>query len=111
MDVSTRADGTLAEKNLRYLHTPADGSDQSGWLFFFMRSANVKLLGPKEVVDSLHKAVVLMTRHIDSWSHNCRPQALDQTIETMKTAVRQMTEFRLDVGQAQGMSATLDVNI
>jgi len=100
-DPSVRSDGSLAEKNLSYLHDPADGSRASEWMFFELRSPEFRLLGPKETVDSLREAMVLMRRHVDSWVHNCQPEAIDQTIESVETALRVMRAIRSDMSSAE----------
>lgn len=100
-DPSIRSDGTLAEKNLAYLHDPYDGSPKPGWLFFNLTGQDVKVLGPKEATDAIHEAMTLMRRHLDSWPHNCRSETLDQTIDAMEAAVRIMRALKDDVSMLE----------
>jgi len=100
-DPSIRADGTLAAKNLAYIHAPHDGSPQPEWLFFNFTGHDVRILGPKEATASIHEAMTLMRRHLDSWSHNCRAETLDQTIEAMESAVRIMRALKGDVSMLE----------
>jgi len=96
-DPSVRKDGTLAEQNLGYIHVPYDGTPRGEWLFFKLVSPEVKILGPKEATDAMREAVTLMRRHLDSWSHNCRAETLDQTLEAMEAAVRIVRVLKDDV--------------
>lgn len=113
MDTSIKSDGTLADKNLFYIHDPADGSNRLEWLYFPLINVEFKILGPKETVDSIRETINLMRRQMDSWSHNCRIDSLNQLIESMESTLKILTSFRSEmlIADSEPIISHLDITV
>jgi hypothetical protein len=94
LDTSIKSDGTLADKNLGYLHDPLDGSPRSHWLFIPLLHVESRPMGPAEVTESLQESIRLMARHIEDWKRSCGASELDQTIDSLEVTLRAVKSFR-----------------